>query len=96
MTEMCNHFDDHFYFQRVSPKNDSKKKKNLAQVVQPHFTYIYLLSPFKVFLLFPTFLRSRTRRTRFSPLTSVFSKYLPLVSKGGWLPPFHALSSATH
>src|SRR3954467_13134354 len=62
--------------------------------------YIYIhffLSNF--FLLFSAFLRSRTRRTRISidfPLFSGCSKYLPLVSKGGRLPPFHAPSSATH
>src|SRR3954447_26068176 len=64
--------------------------------------YIYIsLSPFKKFYYFFLLLRySRAHGARgFSidiTLYSVFSKYLPLVSKGGWLPPFHALSSATH
>src|SRR3954454_24107218 len=69
-------------------------------MVQPHFTYKYILSPFKKFSYFSLVHYARAHGARgFSidfPLFSGCSKYLPLVSKGGWLPPFYTPSYATY
>src|SRR3954465_9721176 len=57
--------------------------------------YIYIsFSPFKNFLTFPSSRYSRAHSAR-GNIPFIF-KYLPLVSKGGWLPPFHSPSSATY
>src|SRR4051812_3671577 len=90
-------------FRDVSNNNNNSNYTLLAFGGLSGATSFYIYIPFFLlnffFLLFSAFLRSRTRRTRISidfPLFSGCSKYLPLVSKGGWLPPFHAPSSATH
>ena len=70
--------------------------------VQPHFIYIY---PFPLFIKFSYFsLPLRSPRAhgahgfsiRFPLYIPLIFKYLPHVSKGGWLPPFHTLSFATY
>ena len=66
--------------------------------------YIYIsYSPLKIFLTFSISPYDRLAHTAHADLVldfpfifSFISKYLPLVSKGGWLPPFHTLSSATY